>query len=143
MANTNIIKTKLIRGEYWDIVEVQGVEGVNYTIINTKQKEQDKSGTTEPVSIRTFKSADEAVAFMDEIIDFGDIVEIELNDGQKLEGTFVRCAGVECGFDYNGQMICIENGFGIVGKIKDKDDTDADWTIKPEQCKNIKKLKSK
>jgi len=143
MADTNIIKTKLIRGEYWDIVEVQSADGLNYTIINTRQKEQDRSGTTEPVSIRTFKSADDALAFMDEIIDFGDIVEVELNDGQKLEGTFVRCAGVECGFDYNGQTMCIENGFGIIGKLKDKDETVADWTIKPEQCKNIKKVKAK
>jgi len=73
-------------------------------------------------------------------ISLGDKVEVEMNDGTVLEGKVVRFPEVREGIGLDKKPITAEYGWGIVGKIKDTEESEADWEIKIGQYKKITKI---
>ena len=75
-------------------------------------------------------------------ISLGDKVEIEIDNGTILEGKVIRFPEIRDGVDIDKKPITAEYGWGIVGKIKDSEESEADWEIKIGQYKKIKKINS-
>lgn len=75
-------------------------------------------------------------------IALGDKVEVEINDGTILEGKVIRFPEVREGVDLDKKPITAEYGWGIIGKIKDTQDSEADWEVKIGQYKKITKVSS-
>ena len=73
-------------------------------------------------------------------ISLGDKVEVELNDDRILEGKVVRFPEVREGVGADNKLITAEYGWGIVGRIKDSKESEADWEIKIGQYKKITKI---